>query len=77
ATGTILATGDGDGVVRLWDTASGAQLHALPGHTVLVYTTVFSPDGRTLATGDRSGTVRLWDVATGRLLASLGPHQGP
>ncbi len=59
-----------ENMVRLWDTASGELIREMPGHTDVVYTMVFSPDGRTLVTGSWDATIRLWDVATGRELAS-------
>ncbi len=68
--GTRLATGGTDGVVRLWDTASGAQRLALRGHTDDLRGMAFAPNGKLLATSaDQS--IRLWDADTGDMLVSL------
>ncbi|NDU74614.1 protein kinase [Actinomadura sp. DSM 109109] len=63
--GRILATGNSDNTVRLWDVATYALLgQPLTGHTDGVSVVVFSPDGKLLATGGYDRTVRFWDVAT-------------
>jgi WD40 repeat protein len=68
--GKLLATGDGDGTVRLWDPATGQPVgrprHATGSARYGVHGVAFSPDGKLLATGDGDGTVRLWDPATGQ-----------
>eukprot|EP00873_Tetraselmis_striata_P021776 jgi/Tetstr1/442040/TSEL_030221.t1 len=55
----------------VWDTASGALLHTLEGHTGILRTVVLSADGCLIATGSQDGTARLWDTATGALLRTL------
>src|SRR5262249_50324130 len=43
---------------RLWDTATGVQVRAIPSTRVFA----FSPDGRWLATSDRNKAVSVWDT---------------
>jgi WD40 repeat protein len=71
--GSTLATGSGDGTVRLWDPATGQLKDTL---TNAGTTVAFSPDGATLATGSSDGTVRLWDAATGYARATFIGHTG-
>jgi WD40 repeat protein len=57
--GNTIASGL-DGIVKLWDPATGRERCTLVGHTGKVSTLAFSPDGSVLATGDAGGTIRLW-----------------
>jgi len=45
-----------------------------PGHTELVNSVAFSPNGRWLASGSSDKTIKLWDVATGEELRTLTGH---
>jgi WD40 repeat protein len=57
-----LASGSYDDTVRVWDTQTGQCQQTLEGHSHLVSSVVFSPDGSRLASGSHDGTVRVWDV---------------
>jgi uncharacterized protein (TIGR03067 family) len=65
-----------DYTIRLWDVASGRELHCLKGHNLEVHCVAFSPDGRLLASASHDMTVRLWDVETGKNLQCLQGHIG-
>jgi WD40 repeat protein len=64
-----------DGIVRLWDAATGAALQTLKGAMGSVNAVVFSPDGKTVAVS-YDLTIRLWDAATGAALQTLEGHRG-
>ncbi|NHC36102.1 hypothetical protein QH73_0015865 [Scytonema millei VB511283] len=72
--GNLLATGDVDGKIRLWQVVDGKQLLTLEGHTGWVWSVAFSPDGLTLVSGSHDTSVRLWDVRTGQCLKVLQAH---
>ena len=61
--GGLSASGSTDTTIKLWDMASGELLRTLTGHSVLVLSVAFSPDGRTLASGNTDSTIKLWDVS--------------
>jgi WD40 repeat protein len=80
-----LATGDGDGLARLWDLRSGREVVTVSTDATAFAATfggpfappaALSPDGRLLATGGRAG-FRLWDAATGEQARTLPRVSSP
>jgi WD40 repeat protein len=68
----MLAAGDYQQSVRIWDVLNGSQPRVLrsapPSYGESV---AFSPDGKLLATGHASGTLLLWDVGTWTVLRRI------
>ncbi|MFF2964445.1 WD40 repeat domain-containing protein [Streptomyces sp. NPDC057963] len=59
--GKILASGDYDHTVKLWDVASRTLIDTLEGHTDAVTSVAFDRDGRILASASNDNTILLWD----------------
>ncbi len=60
---------------RLWDAATGKELHQMFGHRGMVSAVAISPDAKLLYSGDINGTGLLWDRATGKEIRRLPWHQ--
>jgi WD40 repeat protein len=78
----VLAWGDGNGSIRIWDPVTKKERHRLKVRRDS-YALAFSPDGRKLASGStdvRAGeqgpTLQLWDVVTGKESARFAAQQG-
>ena len=71
--GSRLATGAGDGTVRLWDVATGAENLRLDdtGRTAAL---AVSDDNELIATGAAEGAAVIWDANSGDRLATLAGH---
>src|SRR5262249_44879510 len=73
--GQRLASVDIDGIVRIWDPATGKEVFSFRSHADTNMALAYRPDGRFLALG-RTGAVSILDPATGREVATLRGHAG-
>ncbi len=75
--GKTVVSGDGKGIIKLWDLATGRELRTLK-YSGSVNSVAFSPDNRTVVLGgDRyykksDHSIKLWDVVTGRVRTLAG-----
>jgi WD40 repeat protein len=88
--GSLLATGTGRGLIRIWDVATRRLVRNVT-FAANVGKVAFSSDGKLLACGTWDGHCRLWDLAQGKevrrlrnepagnysLYAIFAPHGGP
>jgi WD40 repeat protein len=58
----LLALGDSDGTIRLFDVNSGKELQPLRGHRGCIASLEFSADGTLLVSGSEDTTALVWDV---------------
>jgi predicted NACHT family NTPase len=72
--GKVLATGDNDGAVRLWDIRTGKEILTCKEHRSWVYSVAFSPDSKILASASYDQTVKLWDANSGLCFKTLQGH---
>ena len=69
-----IAVGLAYGDIVTLDAITGIQTAILSGHTWLVQTLAFFPDGKFLVSGSNDKTVKLWDVQTGGVVKTFYGH---
>jgi WD40 repeat protein len=74
--GAVLATGGADGLLKLWDLATGKERQSWAAHTGGVRAVAFSPDGTLLASAGQDRRAVLWEPATGKKVRELTGHEG-
>lgn len=74
--GTILATADGQGLIRLWDINSGEMIAEYTEHSARVTTLHFMPDGVNLLSAAMDARMLLWDINSGEVVREYVGHVG-
>ncbi|GIJ91799.1 hypothetical protein Asppvi_010772 [Aspergillus pseudoviridinutans] len=77
ATGDRLASGLRNGIIKIWDTATGDHMQTLQGHDDTVNSVAFSRNGNLLASCSGDDTIKIWDTATGDCVQVFQGHNGP
>ncbi|KAL6079903.1 hypothetical protein STEG23_014355, partial [Scotinomys teguina] len=73
--GSRFITGSYDRTCKVWDTASGEELHTLEGHRNVVYAIAFNnPYGDKIATGSFDKTCKLWSAESGKCYYTFRGH---
>lgn len=75
--GKLVAGGNRDGAVFLYDAKTGQLLNSWQGHHGIVWSLTFSADGQRLASGDHNGEVCVWDVASRQKVMAVAERSGP
>ncbi len=73
--GRLLASGDHNGIVRIWNVQERRIVAQLEGHSAAVGSLKFSPDSRTLVSGGNDDLINLWDVSNWERLGTI-PNNG-
>jgi WD40 repeat protein len=67
----LLGTGTFNGVIRLWDVATGKDLFPPTGHTARVNTVAITPDEKVAITGSADKSIKIWDLTMGKMVRSI------
>ena len=73
----LVAAGNDDSVITLWDVVEDRRLMILRGHSEAVWSIAFNPKQDILASGGADDTIKLWQLSDGRELVSLEGHVAP
>ncbi len=71
-----IAVAGTDHVIRLFDIEQGQLGHSLQGHTNIVTSLRFTPDGQQLVSGSLDQTVRFWNTLAGSSLSVIETSVG-
>ncbi|DBA79590.1 TPA: hypothetical protein ACH3X1_008277 [Trebouxia sp. C0004] len=74
--GTHMATGGADKVVKLWDPATGANTGSLRGMLDTILEVSFTADQKHLLAAGGDQALRMWDITSGRVRHTLTGHTG-
>lgn len=72
---SLLASADGAGTLKVWNTSTGRMVRTLPcGYALSL---AWLPDDQHVLVGCKDGTLKTYDVRSGVQLEDIPAHQGP
>ena len=74
--GEMLASGDRNGGVSVWDAESGQELFTTAGHKSAVTALSWRSDSKLLASSSEDGNVTLWNPARASRTKTWAAHKG-
>ena len=72
--GQLIAVGDSNGSISIWNSVTRQKVKTLVGHTNWIHHLDFSPQGNLLASANSDKIIRLWNIETGQCLNILQAH---
>ena len=75
--GDRLATAAADGVIRVFDVATGSEQLTITSHSDWVFAVTWNKDGSQLASASRDKTAKVFDAKSGELLITYNGHNQP
>jgi WD40 repeat protein len=75
--GFHLASGLGDGKIKIYDKNTGSVISTLSGHSSLVRDLALTNNGHLLASSSEDSKVRIWNMTTNTLKFTLTGHGSP
>lgn len=74
--GTVIASGSTENVIRFWDPRTCLRLMKLKGHSDNIKALVVSKDGNRCLSGSSDGTIKLWSIGEQRCMQTIHVHSG-
>ena len=53
-----------DKTLKVWDAQTGQEAITLKGHSNIVWSVSFSPDGKRIVSGSFDNTLKVWDISS-------------
>lgn len=73
--GKMLVSGDRQGGLSVWETATGEEIFTLPSHKAGV-TALAAPAPQACLSASEDGTIKIWDLREGKEVKSWNAHGG-